>query len=104
MNPEMHILKKNGCLNTVYIEIDNILTANIGIKYSSNELFEKLPNALKNQLIMIAASYNKGACSSPSAYVGSVASDMSNNVTNVIHDYDYFCPVLKRKEDGFVKI
>ncbi|OXS26595.1 MAG: hypothetical protein BI182_02490 [Acetobacterium sp. MES1] len=103
MNPEMHILNNQGCLIPVWNEINDILSSNIGTKFSSYELFAKFSDVLKNQLETIAATYEKGPCSSPPAYVGSVASSMSNTEANIVHDYNYFCPILNRIEDGFVK-
>lgn len=104
MNAEIRILIKSGIDRIVYSAVLTVLAANPGIKLSSNEIFNKLPSHLQARLNGIASTYTNGPCSKAAAYVGSVASDISNTNTHITHDYSYFCPILNRMEDGFVWI
>lgn len=102
MNAEIKILKKNNIDEMISLLIIGVLVTNQGITLSSNQIFSKLPNNVQVVLDNIASQYIRGACSKPAAYVGSVASWISKNNSNITHDITYFCPILQRKEDGFV--
>lgn len=104
MNAQANILRKNGILNITIAEVDKFLIRNVGNKYSSNEIYNYMPVWLQVKIQSIASSYLRGGCSSPASYVGVVASMISKNRTDYVHDYHYYCPILNRYDDGFGKL
>ncbi|MGV8905922.1 MAG: hypothetical protein ACOH15_04930 [Acetobacterium sp.] len=107
MSPLCNILNMsvNSILGVTMVEIDRVLTAHIRITKSSCEVFKLLPPPLQNQLDHIASQYPKGGCSVSEAYIGAVASELASySSANIIHDFNYDCPILHKKEDGFTKI
>ncbi|WP_040210842.1 hypothetical protein [Clostridium polynesiense] len=101
MNCEIRILKNISLDVVISNSVLSILNSNKGVMLSSNQILLLLPRNLQIILNNIASSYSKGPCSKPAAYVGSIASDLSNNIRNVVHNYKYYCPILKRKDDAF---
>lgn len=104
MNAQANILNKNGILNVTIAEVDNFLIRNNGNRYSSNEIYNCMPVWLQNRLQCISSLYLRGGCSSPASYIGVVASMISKGRIDYIHDYYYYCSVLKRYDDGFGKL
>jgi len=104
MNAQANLLKNKGILDITMKEVEEFLVRNSGKKYSSNEIYNNMPGGLKTQIQAIANSYKNGACSSPASYTGVVASMITKTHTDFVHDYHYFCPVLKRYDDAFEKL
>lgn len=104
MNAQANLLKSNGILNTTIREVEIFLTINSRHKYSTSEIYNNMPVWIKSKIQSIAGSYTKGGCSSPASYIGVVASMISKRRIDFLHDYHYYCPILKRYDDAFQKI
>lgn len=104
MNPEAILMSKAGILNSVISAVEAVLRATYPKTSSSNEIYNLLPTAIKNSITAISSRYSRGACREPAAYVGTAASMLCKRNSTFYHDYQWYCPILRRKDDGFKKI
>ena len=104
MNAEAILMNKAGILNSVILAVEAVLRATYPNTSSSNEIFNRLPTSVQTSITAIASRYRRGGCSSPSAYAGTAASMLCKRNPAFYHDYQWYCPILRRKDDGFKMI
>lgn len=101
LNPQAHLMNSAGILTDVITAVEQVIKANFPHTLSSSEIYQILPIGIQNSIVALSSQYKNSACAKPESYVGTAASMLCKSNKNFYHDYHYYCPVLKRNEDGF---